>query len=229
MDRGDALNMPIAASHHRSGVPTLWAPKEALSYLCDLSFADFMDAAGDHGFLLIRVPDESGPLSAMLSATSTLGYARDAGAAVGQMDFRTTLADTDSLDLSQSPGAGPASLDRETAVVASLADAQIHVSALKKRGDGGAFLNKITVGRTRNHDLVLRDPSVSKFHAAFEVAESGQLTVRDMGSKNLTRLNGEPVTRPVSITAGDKLTFGSVEALFCSSNALWRLLQGSRA
>ncbi len=52
----------------------------------------------------------------------------------------------------------------------------------------------VAVGRDAHNDLVLDDPTVSRFHAELAAGESG-VELRDLGSSNGTRVNGELVTR----------------------------------
>ncbi len=66
------------------------------------------------------------------------------------------------------------------------------------------------VGRAPSSDLVLDDPSVSRFHARLEV-RGRRIDVRDLDSTNGTRLNGHPVNY-APVEAGDTITFGGIEA-----------------
>lgn len=67
------------------------------------------------------------------------------------------------------------------------------------------------IGRGVGCELHIDDPTSSRRHAAIELCR-GQLTVRDLGSRNGTFLNGARVTQPQPISAGDRLLFG--ESLF---------------
>lgn len=94
-----------------------------------------------------------------------------------------------------------------------------HVIPLRKRVEA-AFLSSISVGRARNHDIVLRHASVSKFHANLEI-EEGRLFIKDAGSRNHTFVNHERVLSRVEVKPGDNVRFGWVEALLCNDEALW--------
>ncbi len=59
-----------------------------------------------------------------------------------------------------------------------------------------------TLGRDRDASVALTSPSVSRAHARLEVAESGQLTITDLGSRNGTRVAGRWVERPASPADG---------------------------
>lgn len=90
-----------------------------------------------------------------------------------------------------------------------------------EKSDRNPFARHISLGRAPNNDLVIRHPSVSKLHAHFlldarpvppEVITQS-VGVRDVGSRNGTTLNGEPL-RPDEERAaavGDYLSFGEVE------------------
>jgi len=63
------------------------------------------------------------------------------------------------------------------------------------------------VGRAVDEsECVLADVRVSRKHASIEVVEQG-LIVTDLGSVNGTFINGERVTQPSALCAGDRVTF----------------------
>ncbi len=64
-----------------------------------------------------------------------------------------------------------------------------------------------TIGRSRQCDIVVGDPNVSRRHAQV-VARGGSWVVTDLGSTNGTRLNGVVVTRAEVIRAGDRIEVG---------------------
>lgn len=68
----------------------------------------------------------------------------------------------------------------------------------------------LTVGRSSRCDVQLVDATVSKSHAEIVQEGGDRLQLRDLGSRNGTRLNGNPVTGPVPLKAGDRVEFGSV-------------------
>jgi hypothetical protein len=75
------------------------------------------------------------------------------------------------------------------------------------------------VGQTRNNDIVVRDVSVSKFHAYFQDDERGGFVLQDARSTNGTFLNGARVPRqgdadPIAVSSGDRVRFGTVELSF---------------
>jgi FHA domain-containing protein len=75
-------------------------------------------------------------------------------------------------------------------------------------GSGGAVL-----GRSRDCDVVLQDPNVSRHHA--EVRPSGgSWIVRDLGSTNGVKVNGRRVHGPQSLKAGDVIELGTARVTF---------------
>ncbi len=66
------------------------------------------------------------------------------------------------------------------------------------------------VGRDPSSDLVLPSQTVSRNHAVIEI-EDGSALVRDLGSRNGTRVNGvSAAAEPRPVRSGDRLEFGSV-------------------
>jgi S-DNA-T family DNA segregation ATPase FtsK/SpoIIIE len=60
------------------------------------------------------------------------------------------------------------------------------------------------VGRGSACDRPVADPHVSRRHCAFEWRD-GLVWVKDLGSRNGTQLNGEPVGAPRPVWDGDRL------------------------
>jgi hypothetical protein len=94
----------------------------------------------------------------------------------------------------------------------------------------GSFPSMITVGRTRNNDVVLPDPRVSKFHAYFRIL-SGVWELADAGSVNGTRI-GEltlpPKGQPHPVHFGDRIRFGDLQLAFLDPGATWQALRALR-
>jgi hypothetical protein len=101
------------------------------------------------------------------------------------------------------------------------------VAPLRKRPiHGKPFADRISIGRARNNDIVLRQADVSKFHAWLECDEDGEFYVADAGGRNPTTLRGQAITRQLEpLRSGDVLTFGSVRAVYCHAGTLWEVLQ----
>lgn len=69
------------------------------------------------------------------------------------------------------------------------------------------------VGRDRDADVHVDDPSVSRRHAQI-VVDGDTVGVEDLESKNGTRVGGAPVSRPTKLAPGDVVTFGAIDARF---------------
>lgn len=210
----------------RPRAPSKWLPQELLDRCTRLQPNEFRGFFAAHPLLLITLPDPLSPLYHTLVGSAVFKQPDVDRSTVDRdaIEFRTSFANTTNQAYSVPPRRHGAV--RETEQVLRLLPQTVYVHVLKKRDDDAAFLDKITVGRTRNHDLVLRDPSVSKFHASFQPREDGAMMLRDMGSKNHTFVNGEVLDGPRLLEPGDSLTFGSVETLFCSPEGLWHALSG---
>ena len=65
----------------------------------------------------------------------------------------------------------------------------------------------LAIGRGEGNDLVLDDPSLSRNHARLRMVKGGAF-LEDLGSRNGSRVNGEPIRRVQPVAAGDELQFG---------------------
>ena len=73
-----------------------------------------------------------------------------------------------------------------------------------------------TVGRSKENDLAIEDPSVSKMHGALVFNSERQLLVADTGSTNGTFINDQRIAygRAFPVSAADKVKFGNIEVVF---------------
>ena len=72
--------------------------------------------------------------------------------------------------------------------------------------------DQLVIGRSRDCDLVIDDPNISRRHA--EVRRSGEgWTVADLGSTNGVKVNGRRV-ESAGLTPGDELTLGVIKLKF---------------
>jgi hypothetical protein len=78
--------------------------------------------------------------------------------------------------------------------------------------------SRLSIGRTKENDLSLNDPSISKIHASLAVADNGALLVADTGSTNGTFVDGQRIAYGKAIAINDKsdVRFGGVEVRFRS-------------
>jgi pSer/pThr/pTyr-binding forkhead associated (FHA) protein len=85
------------------------------------------------------------------------------------------------------------------------------------RGENIGETYKVTlttrIGRERDNDIVLLDPKVSRYHAQITL-ENGQWTITDLGSANLTYLEGAPITEPTPLRDGERIGLGELEFTF---------------
>lgn len=70
-------------------------------------------------------------------------------------------------------------------------------------GPGGA-----TIGRSRQCDVVVNDPNVSRQHAELR-PRGGSWVLTDLGSTNGSRINGHPVERSEVVRPGDEIELGA--------------------
>jgi FhaA, N-terminal domain/FHA domain len=71
----------------------------------------------------------------------------------------------------------------------------------------------VTLGRSRECDVVLQDPNVSRTHAEIR-PRGGSWVVADLGSTNGSRLNGRVVTGSEVVKPGDEIELGSTRLTF---------------
>lgn len=75
---------------------------------------------------------------------------------------------------------------------------------------------EVIVGRGEEANFQLRDASVSRSHATFQIAPEGNgaVTLQDLGSTNGTRVNGRSVNEVVALDDGDLVRVGDVVLRF---------------
>jgi hypothetical protein len=195
-------------------------PRQIVEDAASLDLMEFLARHGDAHLLLVRVPEGDTELELGLGAGAS-----SAGAGGPEpLPFRTGLMEPPRTWRSNSE-----KTRREDPVALwRLVEKQPHFAVpVRKRVDSDAlFMGRISIGRARNKDIVLRHTSISKFHAWFEADDSENLHVCDAGSTNLTHLNGKPLearARTV-VEPGDALRFGSIETVVCSPGTFWACL-----
>jgi hypothetical protein len=67
----------------------------------------------------------------------------------------------------------------------------------------------VTVGRSRDCDVVVGEETVSRFHAELRHGGDDEWTIRDLGSTNGTWLNGAPISE-ARVCRGDVLSLGGL-------------------
>jgi FHA domain/Domain of unknown function (DUF1707) len=66
----------------------------------------------------------------------------------------------------------------------------------------------VVLGRSRECDCVLSEASVSRRHAELRRDDGGRWLLRDLGSRNGTRVNGVRVLEETEVAPGDRVSFG---------------------
>lgn len=104
--------------------------------------------------------------------------------------------------------------------------AAVQVIAIAK-APGNPYADRVSVGRTANCDVVLKDPSVSKLHAHFRWDEQGGLVLVDARSSNGTMVNGSAALPGVAepLQSGDVVQFGAVRTTLLDGQGVYDALQ----
>ena len=112
----------------------------------------------------------------------------------------------------------------------AIQDRRFHRKSLVLLQDSrGLTKGPISVGRVHPCDVVVNDYSVSGMHAVFHYGEGGgQASIRDKGSRNGTRINGQriPPEQPVPLTTGDTVRLGRVVMVYIDARDFWYYLRG---
>jgi pSer/pThr/pTyr-binding forkhead associated (FHA) protein len=87
----------------------------------------------------------------------------------------------------------------------------------------------LAIGRTRDSDLVVHEPSVSQRHARLRwEAARGECFLKDVGSTNGTYVNTRPIyTEEVQLMDGDTVCFGDAQFMFLLIETLHAQLAAS--
>jgi pSer/pThr/pTyr-binding forkhead associated (FHA) protein len=114
--------------------------------------------------------------------------------------------------------------DRERFQKSSQIDMTSRLFRVVKR-DKTTFGNKISVGRSMNNDIVLRHPSISKFHAFFTVGDVRiEYHLTDVNSTNGSFLNDVRLTpmKKDEVRFGDRVSIGGeLQFLFLNAQDLF--------
>jgi DNA-binding winged helix-turn-helix (wHTH) protein len=95
------------------------------------------------------------------------------------------------------------------------------------KGQRWPLSRTIVLGREATCDVVIADRQVSRFHARLTPTPEGVM-LEDLGSKNGTHHNGNPLSEPVMLQDGDVVQVSLVqEFLFFTSDATMPLTEGA--
>ena len=196
-----------------TAVDNLW-PRDVAARARSLLEAAFVREM-DGWLLLVRVDDPAGEFAQVLLS----GVRGERTSVPPSIGFRTTMRLGDGPLVRERAPFGPKQIELRLS-----AGPYVAVPIHKRAGSGKDFIERVSVGRATNNDIVLRDDSVSKLHAWFARGEEGNMYLADAGSRNKTILNGAalPVQSPEEALSGDTIRFGAVEAVLCSAAALWQ-------
>ncbi|MEO0321420.1 MAG: ATP-binding protein [Myxococcota bacterium] len=76
------------------------------------------------------------------------------------------------------------------------------------------------LGRSSSSDLHIDDVQASRRHARIDRSSGGYFLLEDLGSRNGTRVNGEPVKGSVALAFGDRIEVGETVVLFAHHDPL---------
>ena len=87
------------------------------------------------------------------------------------------------------------------------------------RGRRGVALEaqRFTIGSDSSNDLVLDDPAVSSLHCVLDAFPAGW-SVRDLGSRNGTAVNGERISAEQALKPGDEIRIGKTRLILNPTN-----------
>jgi hypothetical protein len=96
------------------------------------------------------------------------------------------------------------------------------------KSNRNAYGSKITLGRAKNNDIIIRASKISKLHAAFALEGAGAPSVMDMGSVNGTMVNGVRLAprQPQALAQGDLIDFWRYTFRYYDPQGMIRLLKG---
>lgn len=78
------------------------------------------------------------------------------------------------------------------------------------------------IGRDTQSDICITQASVSGRHAEIRQNANGSFEIRDLGSSNGTKVNGQEVGQtPHELQSGEIIAFGQVVTRFCAPGELW--------
>jgi ABC transport system ATP-binding/permease protein len=86
--------------------------------------------------------------------------------------------------------------------------------------------DRLTLGRDEANDVVLDDPNVSRFHAEVVRGSDGRIEMRDLTSRNGTRLNGQ-LTRRATLDTGSEIGIGPYRLIFDGADFVAREEHGA--
>jgi hypothetical protein len=187
----------------------------------------FLARYGDTQLLLVKLQTGAEALEMGLSVSQRSALSR-VQPSIRVMGFETQVLGENQLRELNASTLGRADQRVERLNWALRGD-RYFVMPLRKRTDDATFLDRVSVGRATNKDIVLRHPSVSKFHAWFEMDDTNALYLADADSTNGSFLNAKklPPRELLRVNSADQVTFGSIECLACDPADFWRAVRNT--
>jgi len=194
-------------------------PSDLVAYIRDMRARDLV-SVGQLRLLLIRLDSATGTLASTLEATLRRGEDSSGSNSKTAVTAGAIAPASDARPITRT---GP--LHDPSKLRGKLNKAPHFVAVLGKRRRGGS--PRVTVGRGRTMDIILKDPSVSASHAWLDCDEEGIYFVHDDKSTNGTRVNGRMVAPGdfVDLAPGDMVRFGEVKVIYCLAKTLHDVLR----
>jgi len=198
-----------------------WRPTKIVEAASRGTMAEFVEGLGTAALLLVKVDNFNSKVARGLSGISEHPPAPASVAA----SMLTSRANT-KLIVARIEEARKLHGSRRRSLLTLMLEPRYLVPIRQRGTPDRRRPALISVGRSRDQDVVLRDPSVSKIHALFRRDAQG-LYLCDSSSRNGTFVNGVVTTEhEVPVEHGDEVRFGELETLICGTENLWQLIHG---
>ena len=207
-------------SHKTAGVARVYVPNEYTVYLSgrDRSRLEGYERSLEQelsGYLL----EHARRRNYDLLTRPTVSFETDERLRLGEFGIQTRLVKPPAHE-GDSPSQGE---EGHTMVYSAVRDApappsgraEVATRAVVSLDDRRYVLEgpRVTIGRAKDADCVLRDPNVSRHHAELKRAPDGEWTIADLGSTNGVKVNDRRV-RSTRLSAGDRVTLGTTTFRF---------------
>jgi hypothetical protein len=208
--------------HRSHSLSRTYVPNEYRVYLSPRDrkrFEDYEDALGDElgGYLLEHARREG---FALLSAPK-ISFETDSRLTLGEFGIQTSNVQPEEPGVSDEFERQESGNTMVYSTAARLAEPLREVAAVRTRRaylrhDGRRLVIAnagVSIGRSRQCDIVLDDPNVSRRHAEVQ-PRGGTWVLTDLGSTNGTLLNRRRIGEPEVLSAGDEIEIGTSLILF---------------
>ena len=205
--------------HQYGTLSRTYVPNEYRVYLSPRDrerFVSYEDALGDElaGYLLEHARRER---FALLSRP-VIEFETDDRLHLGEFGIETALVQPEEAEAEQAQAPEPEPVGRTMVFSAAqrLAEPLEENAAVRQQRAlliyGGRRLmvapRGATLGRSRECEIVVEDPNVSRQHAELR-PRGGAWVISDLGSTNGTRVNGRTINGPEVVHPGDEIEVGS--------------------